>query len=393
MSQPLNQPVIILTESPIQQRQHSKMITQNLKVKTQNQVRIDKKSFFNLISFCFFTLFTKLGGLALIFYFLISNVFPVSAQNNNLPLVVYPARQSLEVEPGEKTSVVVNFVNQAKEPVSGFIRIVDFIVRDNQGTPELIENTFDAPEKYAASSWFKTEFDKITLPANNETVTIQARISVPKNANPGGKYVAIYFQAQPFEFATSNSSQHEVGTTISPRLASLIYLKVKGPIKESAFVAKFQPKQSFFEYGPVEIITEILNRGDYHISPRGEIILTDVFGRVVDKSLLKKEVNIFPDTTRTFSNTLGKKWMIGKYRASLTATYGEKNTVLTAFSEFWVFPWKVVMIIVLTLIIIILLVRHFYISTLLKEKLLEKQLEQERREIEELKKELKKRDQ
>jgi hypothetical protein len=345
---------------------------------------MERQKFFKLILFSFFIV-------VFIFYFLIFNFFSVSAQTT-LPLLVYPARQFLELEAGEKTSITVNFVNQGKEPVSGFIKVVDFIVRDNQGTPELIENTFAAPEKYAASSWFKTDFDRVTLPANNEKVTLQAQISIPKNAKPGGKYVAIYFQAQSSQFSTPTGSQYEAGTGISPRLASLIYIKVKGPIKESAFVTKFQPKQSFFEYGPVEIETEILNRGDYHITPKGEITLTNIFGKVVDKSLLKKETNIFPDTVRTFSNNLGKKWMIGKYRASLTATYGEKNTVLTAFSDFWVFPLKVATIIVLTLIIIILLVRHFYISTLVKEKLLEKELEEERKEIEELKKELRKRD-
>jgi hypothetical protein len=211
-------------------------------------------------------------------------------------------------------------------------------------------------------------------------VTIQAQISVPKNANPGGKYVAIYFQAQPAQFPIPTSPQYEAGSGISPRLASLIYIKIKGPIKESAFVTKFQPKQSFFEYGPVEIETEILNRGDYHIAPKGEIILTDIFGKVVDKSLLK-ETNIFPETVRTFSNNLGKKWMIGKYRALLTATYGEKNTVLTAFSEFWVFPWKVATIIVLTLIIIILLVRHFISQPLLKKSYWKKSLKKREKRL------------
>jgi len=323
------------------------------------------------------------------FYFSFFNVYSVSAQNI-LPLLVYPARQFLEVNPGERTSIAVNFVNQAKEPASGFIKIVDFVVRDNQGTPELIEDNFSAPEKYMASNWFKTNFDKVTLPAN-EKVTIQAEINVPKNANPGGKYVAIYFQSQPVQIQKNTEIQSEAGTGISPRLASLIYIKVKGPIKESAFITKFQPKKPFFEYGPVEIETEILNRSDYHITPKGEITLTNIFGQVVEKSVLK-ENNIFPETTRVFKNVLGSKWMMGKYRASLTAVYGEKNQVLTAFSEFWVFPWKIATIIVLTLIIIILLVRHFYITSIIKEKMLEKALEEERKEIEELKKELKKRD-
>jgi ribosomal protein S4 len=338
---------------------------ENLKIKK-------RQIFFNLLSF-------------FIFLFLIFNQ---ALAQTTLPLVVYPARQFLEVNPGEKTGVVVNFVNQSNQPLSGFIRIVDFIVRDNQGTPELIENTESAPEKYAASSWFKSEYDKLTLPAN-EKVTIQAQINVPQNANPGGKYVAIYFQTQAPAFAQDTATNYEAGTGITPRLASLIYIKVKGDIKENAFVTRFQAP-NFLEYGPINVETEILNRGDYHITPKGEITLTDFTGKVIDKSILK-ETNIFPDTVRTFTNTLGKKWLVGKYRLELAATYGEKGKTLTAFTEVWVFPWKLATIVVLSLIIVILLARHFYQTTLLKEKTLEEELEKEKEEIERLKQELKNR--
>ncbi len=321
----------------------------------------------------------KIFLLSAIFYFLftISSVFA----QTTLPLIVYPARQYLELSPGEKTAVSVNFINQSDNPISGFVKIVDFIVRDNQGTPELIENPEAAPEKYAASSWFKSEYDRITLPPN-EKVSIQAQITVPQNANPGGKYVAFYFQTQDPKFNPQDTLNYDAGTGITPRLASLIYIKVKGDIKESAFVSRFQTK-SFQEYGPIEVETEILNRGDYHIFPKGEITLRNIFGQVVEKSILKDQ-NIFPDTARIFKNSLGRKWMIGRYSLTLQASYGEKGKTLEAFTQVWVFPWKVATIILFTVIIIILLVRHFYKSILLKKASLEE-------EIEKLKEQLKKR--
>lgn len=306
-----------------------------------------------------------------------------------LPLIVYPARQFLELSPGEKTAVTANFINQSDQPVSGFVKIVDFIVRDNQGTPEFIENLEAAPEKYSAASWFKSEYDRVTLPSN-EKVSIQAQINVPKNAHPGGRYVAIYFQTQDPKFNPSDTLNYQAGTGIAPRLASLIYIKVKGDIKESAFVTKFKTK-NFQEYGPINVETEILNRGDYHITPKGAVFLTNSFGKRVDQQILKEQ-NIFPDTVRTYQNTLGKKWMIGKYRLSLSATYGEKGKTLEAFTEIWIFPWKLAVIITLSLIIVIILVRHFYKTVLLKETALEEEIKREREEIERLKEQLKKRD-
>ena len=331
--------------------------------------------------------FSSLFFLFGIFYLLFTIASSVFAQNT-LPLIVYPARQFLELSPGEKTAITANFINQSENPVSGFIRIVDFIVRDNQGTPELIENPEAAPEKYAASSWFKSEYDRVTLPPN-EKVSLQAQITVPQNAHPGGRYVAFYFQTQETKFTPENILNYQAGTGISPRLASLIYIKIKGDIKENAFVTKFKTK-SFQEYGPIEVETEILNRGDYHITPKGEISLKNPFGKVIQRSLLKEQ-NIFPDSSRFYKNTLGQKWLIGRYRLALSATYGEKGKTLEAFTEVWIFPWKIALIILLTLIIIILLINHYYQKTIKKEKILEEELEKEREEIEKLKEELRKR--
>lgn len=331
----------------------------------------------------FFTLL-----ITIIIYSLFTIHYSTVFAQNVLPLIVYPARQFLELSPGEKTAVTVNFVNQSDQPISGFVKIVDFIVRDNQGTPEFIENTEAAPEKYAAASWFKSEYDRVTLPSN-EKVSIQAQITVPANANPGGKYVAFYFQTQGPQFNPQDTLKYEAGTGISPRLASLIYIKVKGDIKENAFVTRFQAN-SFQEYGPIEVETEILNRGDYHITPKGAVSLTNPFGKLVDQQMLKEQ-NIFPDTSRFFKNNLGKKWLIGRYRLDLNATYGEGGKALTATLFVWVFPWKIALIIVLSLIIVILLVRHLYQSTLVKEATLEEEIRKEKEEIEKLKEQLKKR--
>jgi hypothetical protein len=108
--------------------------------------KVKSQKFLKSILFSFFIALFRFGGLVFIFYFLIFNFSLVSAQTT-LPLLVYPARQFLELEPGEKTSIAVNFVNQAKEPVSGLVKVVDFIVRDNQGTPELIEKHFCGSRK------------------------------------------------------------------------------------------------------------------------------------------------------------------------------------------------------------------------------------------------------
>jgi len=326
-----------------------------------------------------------------LFFILVAFIF---SQKNNaveaqtiLPLTVYPARQQLEVDPGEKTAVTVNFLNKSDQPISGFFKVVDFIVLDKQGTPTFIENPTQINPKFSASSWFSLYYDRGTIPAN-EKISLQASITVPPNAHPGGRYVAILFEPTAGGFNPSGREK-EATSGVTPKIAALVYLKVKGPIKEAAWVTRFFTK-GFWEFGPVEIETEILNRGDYHITPQAAITLYDLFGNRIDQQKLAEQ-NIFPDVSRSYKNSLGFRWMIGRYRADLTGSYGSSGKALTATLYFWVFPWRLALIIILSIILFGIIINEVHKKTILKEKQLEKALEEEKKEIERLKEELRKR--
>lgn len=325
----------------------------------------------------------------LFFYFFISLFLysgNVSAQSS-LPLVVMPARNQIEVTPGEKTAVTISFYNQSDDPVSGFFKTADFIVEDSQGTPRLIENAEDAPTKYSASRWLTLPYDRATLPAHDK-VMIQADILVPNDAHPGGRYTAVFFQQG--NILPKPSETEEIGSGTNLRIASLIYIKVKGEITEKALISRFFAP-SFFENGPIKIVTDILNRGDYHVAPRVSLTLSNSFGGLVDQKLFKTQ-NIFPDTSRNYVTELGTKWMAGRYKVNLTGTYGETGQVLTAVSYVWVFPWKVALVVILTIFIMILIVNNLYKNIVVKEASLEEELKKEHEEIEKLKSQLRKRE-
>ena len=217
---------------------------------------------------------------------------------------------------------------------------------------------------------------------------IQADISVPADAHAGGRYVAVFFQQG--NTLAKQTSDNEAGSGTNLRIASLIYIKVKGPITEKALISRFFVP-SFFEYGPVNITTDILNRGDYHIAPRVSLSLTNMFGGLVDQKLFKIQ-NIFPDTSRNYISELGAKWMIGKYKVDLTGSYGDTGQALTAVSYVWVFPWKVALVIILTIIIMIFIANKLYKNIVVKETTLEEELKEEHEEIEKLKQQLRKRE-
>ncbi|KKT48005.1 MAG: hypothetical protein UW37_C0001G0010 [Candidatus Gottesmanbacteria bacterium GW2011_GWA2_44_17] len=323
----------------------------------------------------------------IIFIIVITVITPGVFAQSVLPLTVAPARQEITVNPGESSAVNVRFYNFSEAPVSGIVRIADFIVDNSQGTPRIIEDINQVSPRFSAQTWLTIPYDDQITIAPNDKVTLQAKINVPVDAHPGGRYVAVYFEPSG-NIPQAVGGKQEAGTGVSTRIASLVYIKVAGPTTEKALISRFFTP-GFFEYGPIKVETQILNRSDYHIRPHGVITMSNVFGAPVDQTNLREE-NIFPDVVRNYENSLGKKWMLGKYKLNFTASYGEKGQVLEAFTYVWVFPWRVALAVILTIIILILIISNLYKNIVVKETSLEEEVKKEQVEIEKLKTQLRK---
>ena len=305
----------------------------------------------------------------------------IQAQTN-VPLTVAPARQELMIKPGEKSAVIIKFFNQGTEPVSGLLKVADFIVEDNEGSPTFLEGPTQLSPRFSAASWVELPYDRITI-APKDKVLIQAKITAPPDAQAGGRYSAIYFDpggTLPEEATTS--ALQEATTPIAIRIAALVSLRVAGPVEENAYVTQLTAPR-FLEYGPISVTTEILNKGNYHIKPKGTITIYSLFGKKIDQQLLKEQ-NIFPDVSRLYENKLGQKWLLGKYKIELNAAYGETGKILTATVFTWIFPWKIASVIVLAIVIMILLIFLLYRRLKKRAEVLEEKVEELEEKLEEV---------
>lgn len=329
----------------------------------------------------------SLTGLIILFVMFGFMVNPAaSSAQDVLPLTVGPARQQILVNPGEQAAFTVRIYNQSDSPIVGLIKVADFVVQDKEGSPRIVDDATLASPKFSGSAWVTLPYDRVSIPAQDK-ITVQASLNVPADARPGGRYVSLFFE--PVIGTPTALGVESAGTGVAPRIASLLYVRVAGPITESAMITNLFTK-SFYEYGPVNVDSEILNRGDYHIRPRGVLTISDALGGVLAQGALKEE-NIFPDAARSYTNALGTKWMVGRYKITLAASYGEKGQSLERSVFVWVFPWKVATVTVLFILILILVTRSMYSKLVLKEASLEDEIAQEKEEIEKLKDELKKR--
>ncbi len=304
-----------------------------------------------------------------------------SLAQEKLNLIVGPVRQEIILNPGESDQVEVRFYNQSEQPVTGQLSIVDFIVTSPDGAPTLLDEPSQASPKFSGASWVRVPYDQITIAATNR-VSVPVNISVPADAKPGGRYVAIYFQP-------GQALPQSTGTGVTSRIAGLLYIKVNGDITENAIITRFSnPK--LLEYGPVSVNTEILNRGDYHITPKAVIAMTNAFGGLTDQVMLRED-NVFPDATRIFTNEVGPKWLFGRYKLSLMGSYGTTGKALEAVSYVWIIPWRIIAIVILAIILLYILIKKVILGSAERVEELEERLDAGEKELEELKKQLRKR--
>lgn len=320
--------------------------------------------------------------LTTIYYSLTTAVRAQSA----IPLTVGPARQQITINPGETASFAIKYYNQSEIPLNGVVNVADFVVDSIDGSPRIVDVADQANPKYSASKWVTLSLDQVAI-APNDRVIVSGSLSVPQDARPGGRYVSVYFEPA---IGTPTSVDAGGATGVTPRVASLLYIRVNGPISEAATISSLFTK-SFYEYGPIEVTANIINNGDYHIRPRGVFTLSNALGGIVEQASLK-EANIFPEAMRIFTSTIGEKWMIGRYKITLNSTYGEKARIMERSVYVWVFPWRVALIILLSILIIGIIGRSIYKNIIVKEATLEDELAEERKEIEKLKKQLGKRE-
>lgn len=272
-------------------------------------------------------------------------VAKVKAQEQIRTFTITPPTVEQNLNPGQNAEGVMKVINDSPSPLSFTVITQDFIVEDTKGTPELLPpNTLN--KKYSAAAWVGVSPNSFTIERGKQQI-LNYYIQVPADARPGGHYTAVVFKPDsPIKIAGS-------GAAVNTVLGTLFEIGVNGDIKESAKVVRFSGN-SFLEYGPANIFTQIINLGDLHIKPKGTITLSNMLGMKVSETKIK-EANIFPGAARDLNTSVGSKVMIGRYKATLLASYGKNNNLpLAATFYFWVFPWKVAIIVVLVIIAAIL---------------------------------------
>lgn len=267
-----------------------------------------------------------------------------------------PTSEKLALIPGQKYNGELVVWNLTDKAINYDIVVKGFRQIENQpGTAVLLTDDEEAQNLYTATKWTTVSQSSINLvPNKNEKIYYE--INVPSNATKGEYTVMIAFVSENDEKLTGTGAT----TTLTSGMPILI--KIGNEFVENAELLKFTTSTNFYEAPNVTFETRIKNLGDTHITPVGEITLTNIFNQEVaripfnpnNQSILRDNIGNY-ETTWDLGSFLTKSHAIvlGPIKANLIVTYRTFQpgfAPLTSQLTFWIIPWKYIIGLVLVII-------------------------------------------
>src|SRR3989338_9280060 len=287
--------------------------------------------------------------------------YPVSVK----ALTISPTRFEISGNPGDTLDGEIRLINETPSAETYYVSFSNFEAQGESGNPAFVEPKDDL------GTWIKTESSSVHI-APGERKIVPFKVTIPKDAEPGGHFAVIFWGTAP----PSGS-----GVGVGSKTGVLVLLSVNGDVREEAGLLDFNTtnKQFWYKTLPVSFEYRFKNDGGDRIKPNGKVTIRDtVFLPTERLDANLSEGNILPSSTRKFQvewlkyerpvdyvapkNFVKKFWSevvyewknfaVGLYSAHLDLEYGTKGEHAKETLFFFVFPWQLVLVMIVLFIIV-----------------------------------------
>lgn len=267
-------------------------------------------------------------------------------------LTLTPVRLEISGNPGDVLDHEITLINEGEETEIFYSSFANFAANGETGNPSFVnDNT-------GLATWMNVANSVSLSPGSSETINVS--ISIPKNAEPGGYFGAVFW-------GTAPEAQTSQEVSVTSKTGILILLSVNGEVKESGGILEFDIKDGkrVFTSLPVVFSYRFRNDGGDRVKPEGDINVRNMFG-ILDAriSANKVEGNILPTQVRRFETTLvgsrknasseprevkgffakaeyeWQNFALGRYTATISLSFGDSKQISEDKVSFWVFPWR-----------------------------------------------------
>ncbi len=266
-------------------------------------------------------------------------------------LTISPARIELSGDPGTTISDKFLLINEQENDQTFYTSVENFQAKGDSGAPSFSEL------KEGFSSWV-TVTNQITL-KKGERVEIPFSVHIPKDADAGGHFAAIFMSTVP---PSTKAGELAVGA----KVGMLMLLRVSGDIKEGGGVLSLSLKEGgFFTTSlPINFVYRFSNSGNDRANPTGTLSVRNMVGyKTEDLNANPSSGNVLPNSTRRFDVKWGdedplpasasflnhviyeaRNFAFGPYFVNLHVAFGTSG-VSDKFLFIFVFPWHLLIVV------------------------------------------------
>lgn len=231
--------------------------------------------------------------------------------------VVGPGKQEMTLKPGESKTVPLTVTNR-----TGETRTFEIGFEDVAGSADPMQTVtlLGAARGHYSLKDFMSVAERTFVLKQGEQAIVPVKVSVPNDAEAGGKYGSVVVST------VSDAPAGGNGTAIVSRIGTLFFVTVPGKILSEGKVSKFETvgKKTVYGSGPVDFDVLFENSGNVHLNPYGQIDIRDIFGGHV-ASLRLDPWFALPESVRsrvvTWNDT--PAWGIYKATARINRGYGD----------------------------------------------------------------------
>lgn len=319
-----------------------------------------------------------------------------------------------EVDPGDVIQRSFTITHDFQPLDDGSARIVtvfpvgrDFS-QNEDGTPYILSPEESESLPIRASDWLTFERESFLLNVQEQKQTLNYTITVPQDAVPGSKYVAVCILNRDGDIEISEIQTQQSGLGLNAAGCVLNFFTVRGDLNTEiepvgVYTANvWYDKQNLFftDMPPVNVIVTLKNTGTTFVQPRGRVYI-HTGDNYVNTALASFELNetksmMLPGSTRSYTytwddsfisavkrldengqevkdssgraqydttynfNKLGN-FRLGNFRVTVQYDYTDESgvaaTPLAMSTSFIIFPWQLVVLILVLITIISLYVR------------------------------------
>lgn len=321
---------------------------------------------------------------------LVAQVSLLRAQSTDpdaLNITTSPLPISLTAKPTETVSTELRVKNSGNKTEILKVGLMKFTAFGEEGKPQLQDR--EAGDDYF--DWVKFSETEFTAEPG-EWKVLKMTVNVPVTAAFGYYYAVTFSRANPIV------PTDERATAITGGTATLVLMDIQSPdAKRELKLNEFQVSKRTYEFLPAVFSVKLTNSGNVHVAPTGTIYIRRGSKQIDTIRVNDSKGNILPGSGRVFSASWTNgfpvyevqeqngavvlddgqpqqalSWKLsqlknirfGKYTAYLTLVYddGKRDIPLEASIEFWVIPWRALLIIVGLPVLVLGIIIYLIIS-------------------------------